>query len=68
MKKFKNYLLISIFSLISFLVGLTISEAKASINSTNEIQLGVHHQTIYVDGEKYVVFTSSSSSMAVIKK
>ena len=65
MKKFKNYLLIAIFSLMSFVAGLTIHEAKASVN---EMHLGIHHQTVYIDGEKYIVFTSSSSSMAVIKK
>ncbi len=68
MKSFKNYLLIAICSLMSFAAGVTINEVKASVNSLDEMHLGVHHQTVYVDGEKYIVFTSSSSSMAVVKK
>jgi len=69
MKKFKTYLLIAIFSLMSFVAGLTISEAKASVNNFNEIQADrIDTQTIYVDGQRYVVFTSGRSSMFVIKK
>lgn len=68
MKNYKNYLLIAIFSFMSFVAGLTISEAKASVKSSDEMHLGIHYETIYVDGQKYLVFTSSSSSMVVIKK
>ncbi len=75
MKKIKNYFLIVIFSIISFIAGLTISEAKANINPLGDIQssdighhAGVRTQTIYVDGQRYVVFTSGYSSMFVIKK
>ena len=31
-------------------------------------QSNVNTQTIYVEGQKYIVFTSGSSSMTVIKK
>ena len=69
MKNFKNYLLIAIFSLMSFVAGLTIHEAKASVNNFNEIQADrIDTQTIYVDGQRYVVFTSGRSSMFVIRK
>ena len=69
MKNYKNYLLISIFSLMSFVAGLTIHEAKASINNFNEIQADrIDTQTIYVDGQRYIVFTSGRSSMFVIRK
>lgn len=65
MKNFKNYLLITICSLMSFVAGLTIHEAKASVN---EMHYGINTQTVYVDGQRYIVFTSGSSLMAVIKK
>jgi len=69
MKKVKIYFLIAVFSIISFIAGLTISEAKANINPLGDIQSsGVRTQTIYVEGQRYVVFTSGYSSMFVIKK
>ena len=66
MKNFKNYLLITICSLMSFVAGLTIHEAKASVNEMH--YGGINTQTVYVDGQRYIVFTSGSSSMAVVKK
>jgi len=74
MKKIKTYLLIAVFSLVSFIAGLTISEVNASVNTVNSVQSvqntqsNIYTQTVYVDGQRYIVFTSGSSSMAVVKK
>ena len=68
MKTYKNYLLIAIFSFMSFIAGLTINEAKATINSTHNVNSNVNTQTIYIDGERYVVITSSAASMSVIRR
>ena len=57
MNKFKTYLLIAIFSLMSFVAGLTISEAKANINTAPSIQAvqntqGVSYDYVYVNGTR----------------
>jgi len=73
MKNVKNYLLVAIFSLISFIAGLTISTANASVNTGGYDGYSsggpsVRAQSIYVEGQRYVVFTSNSPSIAVIRK
>lgn len=74
MKKFKTYLLIAIFSLISFIAGLTISEAKAkaNINTAPSIQAvqntqGVSYDYVYVNGTRYIVFMSSTGDIEVVR-
>ena len=72
MKKFKTYLLIAIFSLMSFIAGLTISEANASVNSTTSIQAvqntqGVSYDYVYVNGTRYIVFMSSTGDIEVVR-
>ena len=72
MNKFKTYLLIAIFSLMSFIAGLTISEAKASVNSTTSIQAvqntqGVSYDYVYVNGTRYIVFMSSTGDIEVVR-
>lgn len=72
MNKFKIYLLIAIFSLMSFIAGLTISEAKASVNSTTSIQAvhntqGVSYDYVYVNGTRYIVFMSSTGDIEVVR-
>ena len=72
MKKFKTYLLIAIFSLMSFIAGLTISEAKANVNSTTSIQAvqntqGVSYDYVYVNGTRYIVFMSSTGDIEVVR-
>ena len=72
MNKFKTYLLIAIFSLMSFVAGLTISEAKASVNSTTSIQAvqntqGVSYDYVYVNGTRYIVFMSSTGDIEVVR-
>ena len=72
MKKFKTYLLIAIFSLMSFIAGLTISEAKASVNSTTSIQAvqntqGISYDYVYVNGTRYIVFMSSTGDIEVVR-
>ena len=44
------------------------AEPVPDVMNTQNIQSNVNTQTIYVEGQKYIVFTSGSSSMAVIKK
>lgn len=39
-----------------------------AVMNTQNMQSNVNTQTIYFEGQKYIVFTSGSSSMAVIKK
>ena len=71
MNKFKIYLLISIFSLISFASGVMIREAKASVNNVaptpNEVNIGgdVEYKRIYVSGRYYVVFWNTCGLSAV---
>ena len=72
MNKFKTYLLVVIFSLMSFVAGLTISEAKASVNSTTSIQAvkntqGVSYDYVYVNGTRYIVFMSSTGDIEVVR-
>ena len=72
MNKFKTYLLIAIFSLMSFVAGLTISEAKANINTAPSIQAvqntqGVSYDYVYVNGTRYIVFMSQTGDIEVVR-
>lgn len=75
----KFYALIGIIAL-GYLLGLIMGFALCAsstksyadpipdIMNTQNMQSNVNTQTVYVEGQKYIVFTSGSSSMAVIKK
>ena len=79
MKRIRFYALIGI-TTISFLIGsivgfglcssIQITNAKPipDVMNIQNTQSNVNTQTIYVEGQKYIVFTSGSSSMAVIKR
>lgn len=75
MRKIKIFAFIGMLT-IAYLVGgimgfglcASIQPANANTNSIQNIQSTINTQTIWVDGQRYVVFTSGSSSMAVIKK
>lgn len=68
--------IIAISYFLGFILGFgvcassTKSYAKSipNIMNTQNMQSNVNAQTIYFEGQKYIVFTSGSSSMAVIKK
>ena len=38
------------------------------VTNVQNTQANVNTQTVYVDGQKFIVFTSGSSSIAVVKK
>ena len=75
MRKIKFFAFIGMLT-IAYLIGCimgfglcaSIQPANANINSIQNVQSTINTQTIWVDGQRYVVFTSGSSSMAVIKK
>lgn len=72
MKKIKNYLLIAVFSLVSFIAGLTISEANASVNTVNSVQSvqnvqGVSYDYVYVNGTRYIVFMGPGGDIEVVR-
>ena len=77
MKKIKFFALIGIIT-ISFMLGgisgfvfckTTPTAAAAPIvTNVQNTQSSISTQTVYVDGQRYIVFTSGSSSMAVVKK
>ena len=41
---------------------------KAYSQNVQNTQASVNTQTVYVDGQKFIVFTSGCSSMAIVKK
>ena len=61
---------------LGFILGFascsTIPKANAAqipnITNVQNTQSNVYTQTMYVNGQYYIVFTSSASSMAVVKK
>lgn len=79
MKRIRFYALIGIIT-ISFLIGsimgfglcssIQIANAKPipDVMNIQNTQANINTQVMYVDGQRYVVFTSGSSSMVVIKK
>lgn len=79
MKKIKTFAFIGIFTVAYFcgyLMGLGIgtitTKANAApvpiVNNVQNTQANINSQIVYVDGQKYVVFTSGYSSMAAVKK
>jgi len=79
MRKFKLFVFVGII-IISYVIGgimgfaLCASTPSANANpapavtNVQNTQSNVYTQTMYVDGQRYVVFTSGSSSMFVIRK
>jgi hypothetical protein len=74
MNKVKNYVIMFIVFICGLIVGGNIQLAYANesgVTNTQNIMntnATINTQTIYVDGQRYIVFTSGSSSIAVIKK
>ena len=75
MNKLKTYLLIAIFSLMSFIAGLTISEAKANRNVIDEnmtyqtVQYSndISYKSVYVNGTKYTIFMGPNGDIEVVR-
>lgn len=72
MKNIKNYLLIIILCIVSFICGVTINSVNASINKVNTIQnvenmQGVSYDYVYVNGTRYIVFMSSTGDIEVTR-
>lgn len=74
MKRIKFFVLMGMLSiafLLGGVVGITLYEtstkAHAEVVNVNSGER-VIYESVYVDGQRYIVFTSGSSSMAVIKK
>lgn len=79
MKKIKFFAFIGILTIayiIGGIMGFAICASTSTVNanptpivtSVQNTQASINTQTVYVDGQRYVVFTSGSSSMAVVKK
>ena len=79
MKKIKTLAFIGIISIayfIGMIVGFGLCATTQTVNatpSTTNIQNmnmspSVNTQSVYVEGQRYIVFTSGSTSMAVVKK
>ena len=74
MRKIKIFAFIGMLT-IAYLIGgimgfglcASIQPANASTNSIQNINSTINTQTVWVNGQQYIVFTSSASSMAVIK-
>lgn len=72
MKKYVFYCLFSF--MLGFILCLGISNAYANsssnpiVTNVQNMQGNVSTQIVYVEGQRYVVFTSGASSLAVIKK
>ena len=79
MKKIKFFAFIGMLTIayvIGGIMGFVFCASTSTVNAnpapvvTNvqNTQSGINTQTVYVDGQRYIVFTSGSSSMAVVKK
>jgi hypothetical protein len=79
MKKIKFFVFIGMLTIsyvIGGIVGFAFGASTSTVNAnptpvvTNvqNTQAIINTQTVYVDGQRYIVFTSGSSSMAVVKK
>jgi len=75
----KFYALVGIIAIsyfLGFILGFAFCASSTKANAkpipdvmnTQNTQSNVNTQTVYVDGQRYIVFTSGYSSMAVIKK
>lgn len=79
MKKIKFFAFIGMLTItyvIGGIMGFALCASTPTVNAnptpvvTNvqNTQASVNTQTVYVDGQKFIVFTSGCSSMAVMKK
>lgn len=79
MKKIKFFAFIGMLTIayiiggiMGFAICATTSKANAKptpiVTNVQNTQSSINTQTVYVDGQRYIVFTSGSSSMAVVKK
>ena len=79
MKKIKFFAFIGMLTIayvIGGIMGFAFCTSTSTVNAnptpivTNvqNTQSSINTQTVYVDGQRYIVFTSGSSSMAVVKK
>jgi hypothetical protein len=79
MKKIKTFAFIGIITVAYFCgymmgFGMCSATTKANaapapiVNNVQNTQANINSQIVYVDGQKYVVFTSGYSSMAAVKK
>ena len=79
MKKIKLFAFIGMLTIayiIGGIMGFAFCASTSTVNanptpivtSVQNTQSNINTQTIYVDGQRYIVFTSGSSSMAVVKK
>lgn len=72
MKQLKIYFIISISIIFGYLMGVSIhpviadSHATMNANATADIQ-GISHETVWVNGTKYIVFKSSSGDIEVVR-
>lgn len=79
MKKIKFFAFIGMLTIayvIGGIMGFAFCASTSTVNanpnpivtSVQNTQSNINTQTVYVDGQRYIVFTSGSSSMAVVKK
>ena len=79
MKKIKFFAFIGMLTIayiIGGIMGFALCASTSTVNanptpivtSVQNTQSSINTQTVYVDGQRYIVFTSGSSSMAVVKK
>lgn len=79
MKKIKLFAFIGMLTIayiIGGIMGFAFCASTSTVNanptpivtSVQNTQSNINTQTVYVDGQRYIVFTSGSSSMAVVKK
>ena len=79
MKKIKLFAFIGMLTIayvIGGIMGFAFCASTSTVNanptpivtSVQNTQSSINTQTVYVDGQRYIVFTSGSSSMAVVKK
>jgi len=79
MKKIKTLAFIGIISIAYFvgmIMGFGLCATTQSINATPStanvqnmnMSSGVNTQSVYIEGQQYIVFTSGRPSMAVVKK
>ena len=67
LKKFKNYLLVSILCAVSFIGGVTINSINAKDNNILNNKYNVTYDYVWVNGTKYIVFMSPSGDIEVVR-
>ena len=65
----KKYLLVMVALVIGIIIGLSIKESKAAPVTTS-VQGGSYcvYETIYVNGQRYIVFSNQSNSDIEVMK